>query len=70
MLANSNGVGTVHYGAVTQTEHGQGFVTYEAQSVPKHIVDENDDIEKLRMTSRPLPAPDDVDSWAILVVAS
>lgn len=70
MLANSNGVGGVHYGAVTQAEQGQGFVTYEAKYVPKHIVDENDDIEKLRMTSRPLPAPDDVDSWAVLVVAS
>lgn len=69
LLANSGGIGAVHYGAVTQAESGQGFVTYEAEVVPKHIVDEDNDIEKLRMTSRPIPAPNDVDSWAILVVA-
>lgn len=68
ILASSNGIGLWHYGSVTQVEPGVGFQTYEAEIVPKHTIDEKNDIEMLRETSRPLPVPDDVDSWAVLVV--
>ncbi len=69
ILANANGIGEVHYGAVTQMEEN-GFRTYEAEIVPKHIIDEKNDTETIRETSRPLPAPKDVTSWYVLVVAS
>lgn len=68
ILANSGGIGKWHYGAVSQVEPGIGFQTYEAEIVPKYTMDENNDLEILRETSRPIPVPDDVDSWAVLVV--
>jgi hypothetical protein len=55
------------YGAVTQIESGN-FVTIEGERVPKSWVDEDNEVRKLRMTSRPLPAPDDVDSWYVAIV--
>lgn len=68
VLASSKGIGGWHYGSITQVEPEVGFVTYEAEIVPKHTIDSKNDIETLRETSRPLPVPDDVDSWAVLVV--
>lgn len=68
ILASSDGIGTMHYGSVTQVEPDEGFKTYEAEIVPKYTVDEKNDIEKIRETSRPIPVPDDVDSWYVLVV--
>lgn len=67
ILANSNGIGRMHYGAVTQIEE-DGFKTYEAEIVPKYIIDDKNDTETLRLTSRPIPVPDDVASWYVLVV--
>lgn len=67
ILANSNGIGGMHYGAVTQMEE-DGFQTYEAEVVPKYIIDSKNDTETIRLTSRPIPVPDDVSSWYILVV--
>lgn len=67
ILANSNGIGKMHYGAVTQIEE-DGFRTYEAEIVPKYTIDDKNDTETLRLTSRPIPVPDDVSSWYILVV--
>ena len=57
----------MHYGAVTQIEE-DGFKTYEAEIVPKYIIDDKNDTETLRLTSRPIPVPDDVASWYVLVV--
>lgn len=68
ILASSDGIGTMHYGSVTQVEPDEGFKTYEAEIVPKYTVDDKNDIEMLRETSRPVPAPDDVDSWYVLIV--
>ena len=64
VLMGSKGMGKRYYGSVTQLEKGQ-FMTYEGIRVPKHITDEKNDIEKIRLTSRPLPAPKDADSWLI-----
>ncbi|NLT94860.1 MAG: major capsid protein [Clostridia bacterium] len=55
------------YGAVTQVEDGQ-FVTIEGTRIPKSWVDENNDIRKLRLASRPLPIPEDVDGWYVAIV--
>lgn len=64
VLMGSKGMGKRYYGAVTQLENGQ-FMTYEGIRVPKYITDDKNDIEKLRLSSRPLPAPKDSDSWLI-----
>ncbi|CAM4111378.1 major capsid protein [Mesobacillus thioparans] len=55
------------YAAVTQTEKGQ-FVTIEGERVPKFWVDEQNEVQKLRLASRPVPVPEDVDSWFVGVV--
>lgn len=55
------------YGAVTQMENKE-FVTFEGIRVPKSWADEQNEVRKLRLTSRPLPVPDDVDSWYVAVV--
>ncbi|AKL95009.1 phage major capsid protein E [Clostridium aceticum] len=55
------------YGAVTQIENGQ-FVTIEGIRIPKSWVDEDNEVRKLRIATRPLPVPEDVDSWHNAIV--
>ncbi|WP_445506706.1 major capsid protein [Niallia sp. 03190] len=55
------------YGAVTQYENKK-LVTIEGTRVPKYMVDEDNEIQKLRLTSRPVPVPADIDSWIVAVV--
>lgn len=69
LIMGRTGLGTMLYGAVTQLEESDGeFHTYEAKRVPKVWVDVNNDIKMVRVASRPLPKPEDVDSWFVLKV--
>lgn len=68
LLADSKGIGSVEYGAVTQIEDGGEFITYEAEIVPKQWSDKKNNIKMLRLTSRPVPLPFDVSSWHVGVV--
>ena len=70
LLAGNGGIGSVEYGAVTQIEGDGGFVTYEAEIVPKQWVDKDNNIQMIRLTSRPVPMPFDVSSWYVGVVLS
>lgn len=63
ILASRN-LGKSLYGAVTQMETGN-FATYEGIRVPKVYSDEKNEVKNLRITSRPLPVPYDVDSWVV-----
>lgn len=67
LLGHSEGEGQVEYGLVTQMEDKK-FYSYEAKLVPKVWVDENDEVKKVRMTSRPLPRPFDTKSWFVFYV--
>jgi len=67
LLGHSNGEGRIEYGLVTQMEDKK-WQSYEGKLVPKLWADENDEVEKLRLTSRPLPRPFDVASWAVIYV--
>lgn len=67
LIGHSDGEGQVEYGSVTQMEDKK-FVTYEGKLVPKEYADEKNEVKMLRLTSRPLPRPYDVDSWAIIYV--
>jgi len=63
-------LGTRLYGAVTQLEESDGeFHTYEGTRIPKVWKDVNNDTKMIRVASRPLPKPEDVDAWYTLVVA-
>ena len=65
LLGHSDGEGQIEYGLVTQMEDKK-FRSYEGKLVPKVWADENSEVKKVRLTSRPLPRPFDVDSWAVI----
>lgn len=67
IVANSSGIGSFEYGSVTQMEEGK-FITYDAEIIPKQWDDDKNEVKMLRLTSRPLPVPRDVDSWYVATV--
>ncbi|WP_404427298.1 major capsid protein [Ureibacillus chungkukjangi] len=56
------------FGAVTQLEQGGSYVTYEAARVPKFWNELGNDAKMARLTSRPVPHPNNVDSWFVATV--
>lgn len=57
------------YGAISQIESKtQGFVTYEGKRVPKQWADTTNEQVMLRLSSRPVPKPFDVNSWLVATV--
>lgn len=63
----SKDTGKTAYGSVTQMENND-FITYEGTRVPKQYADNKNETKVLRLTSRPVPVPDDVDSWVVAKV--
>ncbi len=56
--------GKTAYGAVTQIDHGSSeFATYEGKRIPKLVVEQNNDIRKFRLASRPFTAPKNMAPW-------
>ncbi|ECD6517328.1 major capsid protein [Salmonella enterica subsp. enterica] len=55
------------YGAHSQYENKK-LVTIEGTRIPKYMVDEDNEIQKLRLVARPVPVPSDIDSWIVSVV--
>lgn len=66
LMANSSGLGGVEYGLITQLEDDKKFHSYEAKQVPKIYADGKAEVKMFRLTSRPLPRPFDVESWAVI----
>jgi len=56
------------YGAVTQMDESGEFITIEGERVPKKWSDTENEVKKLKVTSRPLPVPEDIDDWYVSVV--
>ncbi|RCX20886.1 major capsid protein E [Anaerobacterium chartisolvens] len=67
ILLGTTGMNKRYYGAITQMENGT-FVTYEGTRIPKVWSDEENEVRKIRLSSRPLPVPEDIDSWYVAVV--
>ncbi|WP_201452232.1 major capsid protein [Paenibacillus sp. USDA918EY] len=61
-------LGSFSYGAVTQMEADGQFHTYEGTRVPKSWSDQNSDARMIRLSSRPIPIPEDVDGWFVAEV--
>lgn len=55
------------YASHTQMEQGE-FKTYMGEDIPKYDAVDADNAAKLTLTSKPVPVPFDVDSWATLSV--
>lgn len=68
LIMGHTAMGERLYGAVTQLEKDDEYYTYEATRVPKIWADQNNEAKMIRLSSRPLPKPDDVDSWYVLKV--
>ena len=66
-ILGSKNLGVMNYGAVKQMEKGV-WKNIEARRVPKHITDDDNEIEKLRLSSMPLPTPDDTKAWKVINV--
>lgn len=57
-MVTAPGCGHLMYGQITQINHGDvDFSTHAAQRVPKFVLDQPNDIRKLRLGTRPLAAP-------------
>lgn len=57
-MVTAPGCGHLMYGQITQIDYGSTeFSTYAARRVPKLVVDQDKDIRKLRLGTRPLAAP-------------
>lgn len=57
-MVTAPGCGHMMYGQITQIDYGSTeFHTYTAKRVPKFICDQEHDIRKLRLGTRPLAAP-------------
>lgn len=65
LMAHSEGEGGIEYGLITQMEDKK-FQSYEAKQVPKIYCNEKSEVKMLRLTSRPLPRPFDVQSWCVI----
>lgn len=67
VMLGTPGLGSFAYGAITQIEK-ERFKTYEGKRVPKMWADNENEAVMTRMSSRPVPKPDDVDSWYVAKV--
>lgn len=62
ILAKKNFAGFA-YGAITQMEKNDEFMTYEGERVPKIWADHQNEQKMVRLASRPIPKPGNVDAW-------
>ncbi|WP_312908048.1 major capsid protein [Tissierella praeacuta] len=67
LLMGSKDMGKFKYGAITQLENNS-FITYEGKRVPKQWADQANDQKMLRISSRPVPIPYDIDTWYVAQV--
>lgn len=62
------GAGSIAYGAISQMNDEGNVETFEGRAVPKKWTNIENDVKMLRISSRPLPIPDDVDGWVVAQV--
>lgn len=68
VLLGKKGMAKRYYGAVTQLEMSGDFMTYEGQRVPKVWSNIDADARMIRMSTRPVPAPDVIEDWLVAKV--
>jgi len=67
VILGNKDIGVMNYAAVKMLKN-KAWISVEAKRVPKHIIDEDNELEKMRLTSRPLPTPFDTKAWIVLDV--
>lgn len=66
IVAATEPQGFYAYGAIVQYENTNAAVTYEARRVPFVWVDKDNQLRKIRTSSRPLPVPSNMQGWFVL----
>lgn len=66
VILAKRGLGSRLFGAVTQLEQDGKYYTYEGQYVPKVWSDIAGDSQKIRVASKCVPKPNDIDDWYVL----
>lgn len=61
--------GSMYYGAITIMDNAGAFQTIALPRVPVVLFDQDSAVRTLRVSSRPVPMPVNVDGWAVKVVA-
>lgn len=62
-------MGKTVYGAISQVEEVDGkFHTYEGTRIPKYISDAKSDTREIKVSSAPVPIPNDVNGWSVATV--
>lgn len=68
VIATAPGMGKTLYGAITQLEKDEQFHTYEGTKVPYYIADQHNGTRTIRLSSAPVPVPNDRRGWVIAKV--
>ena len=61
--------GSMYYGAITIMDNAGAYHTIALPRVPVLLFDQDSAVRTLRVSSRPIPMPVNVDGWAVKVVA-
>ena len=69
LFASSLAPGQMYYGAITYMDNASNYHTVALPRVPLKFFDQDAGTKTLRVQSRPLPMPRNVDGWAVRVVA-
>jgi hypothetical protein len=69
LMGNSNTESYINHGAITFIDPTtKQWTTYVAERVPRRIVNTEDSIEEITLLSRPIPVPENIDSWYVVKV--
>jgi hypothetical protein len=69
LFASTVTKGSMYYGAITIMDNAGAFQTIALPRVPVVLFDQDSAVRTLRVSSRPVPMPVNVDGWAVKVVA-
>jgi hypothetical protein len=69
LMGNSNTNSYINHAAITFIDpNTKQWVTHVAERVPRRIVNAEDSIEEIALLSRPVPVPENIDSWYVVKV--
>lgn len=68
VIVTAPGMGRMLYGAISQLEDDKTFHTYLGMKVPKYLADDHSNVREIRLSSAPVPVPNDRKAWAVAKV--
>lgn len=69
LMGSSGTESFINHGAITFIDPtSKQWITHVAERVPRRIVDEKGSVEEITLLSRPIPVPENIDSWYVVKV--